>query len=240
MTNGRTGATRDDRVRADERERERLAISRRALVAVSGVGLTAGCLRLEGQEAGNESESNEGSSDGESGGGDPSSSEDDDSDGLQVISAVGFAGESSNNIVTVNMTVRRMPGSGNIDLSTIGIEMIVDNAVPDNDYQASFVHASRDGTPVYFVEPIQTDDRTNAVLTSDNDRYSITIPLGSIPGDRDPAASDPVASGRNVENSELEALGEGASAEIITAGIGLSETFLTVPESLDSSQTVRL
>jgi archaellin len=218
---------------------DRRVLSRRSLLVASGVGLTAGCLRLSnnGSTAGPADETTD------DGGSTTETTDDETTDGdggqsgrLQVVSASGLVGSSGDSVAMVTLVVKLAPGSGEIDLTTLLTEMI------SSDTTANFTHASRGESPVYYVEPVVADDTSDAVLTSEDDRYTLKFPLGSIPSDSDPIAVDPVSTGTNDPNADLSPLGEGASATLTLSPSGAEQTEvqLVVPQTLAGSSAVAL
>lgn len=220
-------------------------LSRRSLLVAGGVGLTAGCLRLSND--GSTAASDDGTTDEvettDDGGstGETTDEETTDGDGgqsgrLQVVSASGLVGSSGDSVGMVNVTVKLAPGSGEIDLTTLFAEML------GSDTTANFTHASRGESPVYYVEPLVAEDTSDAVLASEDDRYTLKFPLGSIPEDSDPVAADPVSTGTNDPNADLSPLGEGASATLTLGPSGgeQTEVQLVVPQTLTGASAVAL
>jgi hypothetical protein len=101
-------------------------LSRRSLLVAGGVGLSAGCLRLSGDDStamSDDETTDDGGSDSDTttdgttnGGGGQSGR-------LQVVSASGLVGSSGDSVAMVSLVVKLAPGSGEIDLTTLSTEV---------------------------------------------------------------------------------------------------------------------
>jgi hypothetical protein len=101
-------------------------LSRRSLLVAGGVGLSAGCLRLSGDD----STATSGDETTDDGGSDSDTTTDGTTNGgggqsgrLQVVSASGLVGSSGDSVAMVSLVVKLAPGSGEIDLTTLSTEV---------------------------------------------------------------------------------------------------------------------
>jgi len=136
----------------------------------------------------------------------------------------------------VRVTVKRSPGSDDVDLSRATARWVGPSGTAD------LVHPSADGSGAdgYFgTEPVRDADGSHPVLNDPDDRIALVFDLGS---DQVDADDDPSGATGPGESSFAEQLPEGASVilRIETADGGEVQESLTVPGSLSDSDTVSL
>jgi flagellin FlaB len=159
---------------------------------------------------------------------------------LEVVSAVGVEiNNDENNIGMVELTVRKAPGAGNIDLGSTTLQMVHSSGSYDLTY------ADEDGNPSatedapnttsFSVSDVQDDDSSitdSQVLNDPSDRATIFVDVDDI-----------IAGTASDTNEDNDAgLGEGSSAtvRINTQSGGTTEVRLVVPETLSSDSAVTL
>jgi len=136
---------------------------------------------------------------------------------LDVVNTVGTV-TGSGTIDTVEITVKRAPGAGNIDLGQTIAQWVDSGGSYDFTYT---------GTPGFTVNTVQENDNDNSitesqVLNDPADRATLVFTLGG--------GSEP---------SEL-AEGGGATLRLNTQSGGTTEIRLVVPETLSSDSAVSL
>jgi len=134
---------------------------------------------------------------------------------LEVVNTVGTdIGTGNAGISTVEITVRKAPGAGNIDLSQTIAQWVDSGGSYDFTYDTS---------PVFTLQTIQDEDDSitdSQVLNDPSDRAVISIDVDQI-------------------GSSLEE-GDTATVKINTQSGGLTELRLVVPETLSSDSAVNL
>jgi flagellin FlaB len=159
---------------------------------------------------------------------------------LEVVSAVGVEiNNDENNIGMVELTVRKAPGAGNIDLGSTTLQMVHSSGSYDLTY------GDEDGNPgptedapnvtSFSVSDVQDDDSSitdSQVLNDPSDRATVFVDVDDIIAG--------TASDTNEDNGA--GLGEGSSAtiRINTQSGGTTEVRLVVPETLSSDSAVTL
>jgi flagellin FlaB len=111
--------------------------------------------------------------------------------------------------------------------------------------------ASTEGETAYFIKPI-TAETTDAVMTTEGDRYEVVIPLQTAHASSDGREIDGVTTGPTTpgsgagayDNTELDLLDESGNVELTITTESGSQRFVTlsVPDSLvgDGGGTVQL
>lgn len=175
------------------------------LVAAIAAGVlinTAGFLQTQAEETGTESTEQV-------------------SNNLNVLGEIGTVASSGDAVDTVTLSVQRSAGAGDINLEELTIQYIGTNGAENIVYNET---SAADG---YMVSPITAENEDDSVLSSNSDRYEITIDLGAL------------------DSASVEALAEGEDAEmtITTASGSQRIVTLSVPDSLadtDDGDAVRL
>ena len=217
--------------------------SRRTVVVGSIVALTSGCLRLTEDTA-----TNSGATDSERSGSSSSRTSvasgegGSTSDRIEVLSTTGTVSNDGNAINIVNLTVRRAPGSGDIDLTELAVNFITD------ENNASLVQASKGNSNLpeafYYIEAVQAESPSDPLLTTGTDRYRLRIPLGSAEfnAEAELANNDPADGTVNMESDVLTPLPEGTTGTVTLIPVGGAETMtnFAVPDTLADSDAVRL
>jgi len=96
---------------------------------------------------------------------------------MEVLNVVGVV--NSRNITEMNLTVRRSPGAGNIDLTKVTIAYTSDST------SETLIHSGSSASGTAFTTEDIVDDLsagTEDVLEDDGDRYRITIDVQAIEG----------------------------------------------------------
>ncbi|WP_277542724.1 archaellin/type IV pilin N-terminal domain-containing protein [Haloarcula laminariae] len=146
---------------------------------------------------------------------------------LQVVSSVGQV--VNGDVDTVEVTVKRAPGAGNIDLSSTTLQFVHSSGATDLTFtDAGVGSGNADGT-TFGVTSVQDDGGTSIegsqpVLNDPADRAKITLDTNSI-----------VTTG----NGGLQE-GDTATVQINTQSGGNTELRLVVPETLSGSSSVTL
>lgn len=211
------------------------------MLTVGSIAVTAGCLRLSEETSGGtdgnatsnaeQDDANDSTEDTDSNGEENADSNNggQQASGIDVISQVGQVDEDGEQIVTIELTVGRSPGSGDVDLSAMTAQFVSPTG------SVSLVHAS-EGEPAFYLQPIVAENGNDATLSADSDRYAVVIPL--MAGDPDQlAASDPVEGTTAADNGSLSPLeaGESASLQMTLANGASREERLTVPDTLSGN-----
>ena len=134
------------------------------------------------------------------------------SDRVEVVSVVGTA-DDNDEIDDLNVSVRRAPGAGNIDLSNVVVEVFA------NGTSATLVN---DGENEFTIEQIQGDEDNPETLASSDDRAEIQFSLNDDVGD---AALAP---------------GDNVVITITTAAGGTAFVEKRAPSTVESGQSYRL
>ncbi|MEM4780612.1 MAG: archaellin/type IV pilin N-terminal domain-containing protein [Halalkalicoccus sp.] len=135
------------------------------------------------------------------------------SDRLQVLSQTGAV--DGDNVTTVNFTVQKAPGAGDIDLEGLHLEYLSDSGASGVTYDESEVEG-------FTVEAISAENEGDNVLSDRSDRYVVSIDLEVI------------------DNEDINVLGEGDGAEVtFTTPSGAQNTVtINVPSSLAGAGSV--
>ncbi|MCL9816009.1 archaellin/type IV pilin N-terminal domain-containing protein [Natronocalculus amylovorans] len=136
------------------------------------------------------------------------------SDRVEVVSVVGTAND-DDEIDDLNVSVRRAPGAGNIDLSNVVVEVFA------NGTSATLVNES-DGDNEFTIEQIQGDEDNPETLASSDDRAEIQFSLNE-----------------NVDGAAL-APGDNVVITITTAAGGTAFVEKRAPSTVESGQSYRL
>ena len=147
---------------------------------------------------------------------------------LQVSAATGTNLQGSE-VGTVNMTLKKSPGSSNIDLENATVQWVG----PSGTYNLVNASVGATGADGHFgIVAFKDADSSHPVLNDPDDRMVMVFDIGS----DDTAADD------GDSNSFGSALPEGSSVNVkITTKSGATTTEqLTVPESLSGQSAVRL
>nr|WP_310737320.1 hypothetical protein [Natronoarchaeum rubrum] len=134
------------------------------------------------------------------------------SDATATLTGVSIAGTGTNQVGLMNMTVMQSPGANEIDLEGASVEYIG----PDGEATLGYAETAAEGN--FAVEGTTDPDNTVPVLTSRQDRFTITVEL----------VDD--------DNSDLRNLQEGeeATVRIVTQSGSQAVTVVNVPQSLSS------
>jgi len=154
---------------------------------------------------------------------------------LEVVNAVGTQIDSgSNTIALVELTVRKAPGAGNIDLGSTTLQMVHSSGSYDLTHGLDDGDLSDAPNSTHFnTSTIQDDDTsisTSQVLNDPSDRATIYVD------------ADDIIGGNNDETNDGNGLSEGSTATIRvnTQSGGTTELRLVVPETLSSDSAVTL
>ena len=157
---------------------------------------------------------------------------------LQVVDIAGsdiVDGDDGFEVTTINVTVKRAPGSDNVDLSTTTAQWVSS----DGSYNVISHPASggSTGDANFVTSTFQDDDRSienSNVLNDQADRAIISFQTSTVPGSKELDDLD-----GNLVSSTLT---EGASAEIrfSTQAGGETTATVVVPESLSGKSAVTL
>ena len=157
---------------------------------------------------------------------------------LEVVSAVGVnIDSSSNSIGVVELTVRKAPGAGNIDLGSTTVQMVHSSGSYDLIEGTNTGPTLAPNSTTYSVSDIQDDDTsitTSQVLNDPSDRAVITLDVDDVIGNEDNEEDDT----NNGGNGLVE--GDTATIRINTQSGGTTELRLVVPETLSSDSAVTL
>ena len=144
---------------------------------------------------------------------------------IQVVSTTGSYFQ-DNAVGVVNITVKRAPGAGNVDLGKATIQWVGPSG---SYYQLAENGAQGNPDGRFSVKGIQDSDGSEPVLNDDADRFKITLDVG----DADVLSS---------EQTFGQELGEGESAtvRITTASGGTTIERVVIPETLSGGSAVTL
>ncbi|MFB6308629.1 MAG: archaellin/type IV pilin N-terminal domain-containing protein [Haloarculaceae archaeon] len=149
---------------------------------------------------------------------------------LQTVTAVG-AHFQNNQVGVVNVTVKRSPGSDNIDLENTTVQWVDNSGTYDLVHQAAFANAEADGA--FYVDAFKDADGSSPVINNPDDRFVLTFDIGSND------LSNYVSSSHVFGGSRLD---EGATVTVkfTTKAGGTTTETLVVPESLSGKTAVNL
>jgi len=144
---------------------------------------------------------------------------------VQVVSTTGSHFQ-NNEVGVVNITVKKAPGAGNVDLGKSTIQWVGPSG---SYYQLAENEAKGSPDGRFFLSEIQDGDESLPVLNDNEDRFTITLDLED---------DDVVTPG----NEFGERLGEGekATVRITTASGSTTAVELVAPETLSSDSAVSL
>jgi len=125
------------------------------------------------------------------------------------------------------LTVKKAPGAGNIDLDATIIQYV------DSTISQDLVEGSTANNTAYSVTTIQDSDDSQPVLNDNSDRFTINLNLDNIKSD-DSAGTDASLTGDGL------AEGETATVRINTQSGGTTQVNIVVPETLSGSSAVQL
>ncbi|MBV0924343.1 flagellin [Halomicroarcula limicola] len=142
---------------------------------------------------------------------------------VQVVSATG-SHFSDNEVGVVRLTIKKAPGSGNVDLGQATVQWVGPSG---SYYQLAESGASGSPDGRFGVSEVQDDDSSLPVLDSTEDRFTITLDIGS---------RDVVTDG-NQFGEEL-AEGETATVRITTTSGATTIERIVVPKTLSGGSAV--
>ncbi len=131
--------------------------------------------------------------------------------------------DSDDAVIDINMSMKRVSGSGDIDLNDTTIQYVSSNGVE------TLTNDSAGGDAVFTTKAIRDSDGSlsngDPVLNDDTDQVSIRIDLD-----------------QDTTNTNLQPLkaGEDATMTIVTSAGGESEVQVSVPDTLTSTSAVTL
>ncbi len=151
-------------------------------------------------------------------------------DRLQVVNTVGTDIE-DDSISPVRATVKKAPGSADIDLRTVTVQWVDSDGVYD--LINANANSSGGASGNFGVDTIKDDDssiQNEGVLNDAADRARLTFDIG----ERDTVSG--------VDSGGITALetGEQATLKFVTQSGGETEVFLTVPDTLTGQNAVAL
>jgi len=138
---------------------------------------------------------------------------------LDVVSTYGPVDSSAKTVTSVNLTVKKSPGSDSVDLSNVTIQWIGPNGAQ------ALTYASSDGAGADFlVSSVKDSDGSMPVLNNPDDRFEIQIPLNQTGA------------------GNLAPLGEGdtATLKLTTMSGATVEVQVQVPQSVSGQTAVEL
>jgi len=156
---------------------------------------------------------------------------------LEVVNAVGIQINGAENTVgLVELTVRKAPGAGNIDLGATTLQMVHSSGSYDLTYGENTGATNAPNGTNFNVSTVQDDDTSisgSQVLNDPSDRATVYVDVDDIiagtPYDR-------VNTGNDAGLNE----GSTATIRINTQSGGTTELRLVVPETLSSDSAVAL
>jgi flagellin FlaB len=153
---------------------------------------------------------------------------------LEVVNTVGTQ-INGGSVDLIELTVRKAPGAGNIDIGTTTLQMVHSSGSYDLTYSTDETGTQIADSDDFNLTTVQDDDSSitdSQVLNDPSDRAVIYVHAGSVISGEDPTAA----------GSEGEGLGEGSTAtiRINTQSGGTTELRLVVPETLSGDSAVTL
>ncbi|MFC7018736.1 MULTISPECIES: archaellin/type IV pilin N-terminal domain-containing protein [Haloarcula] len=146
---------------------------------------------------------------------------------VEVVNAVGTnIDNGANTVDRAEITVKKAPGAGNIDLGATIVQYV--DSSGSYDLTQGGTTTSDASQSAFAVTSIQDEDGSNPVLNDASDRVKIVLDLGEIKSQ----------STNNAGNGLSE--GETATVQINTQSGGTTEVRLVVPETLSGSSAVTL
>jgi len=144
---------------------------------------------------------------------------------IQVVGMTGDHFTSNSEIGVVNITVKRAPGAGNVDLDKTTVQWIGPSG---SYYQLAAGGAEGDPDGTFAVSTVQDNDGSQPVLNDVEDRFKITLDLG-----------DPDGIGVDTFGEPLPE-GETATLRISSPAGGMTTEEVVVPKTLSGESSVRL
>ena len=144
---------------------------------------------------------------------------------IQVVGMTGDHFTSNSEIGVVNITVKRAPGAGNVDLDKTTVQWIGPSG---SYYQLASGGAKGNPDGRFAVSTVQDNDGSQPVLNDVEDRFKITLDLG-----------DPDGIGVDTFGEPLPE-GETATLRISSPAGGMTTEEVVVPKTLSGESSVRL
>jgi len=151
---------------------------------------------------------------------------------VEVVNAVGtsITSGSPSTVDEIEVTVKKAPGAGNIDLEATIVQYIDSETSSDLTYSSNDVlDDSNDGAGSFSISSVQDTDSSQPVLNDNSDRFKIELDLSEVKSGN--GAGD---TGNGLEE------GETATIRINTQSGGTTQRRLVVPETLSGSSAVSL
>ena len=146
---------------------------------------------------------------------------------VQVVTATGDHFD-SNEVGVVNITVKKAPGAGNVDLGKATVQWVGPSG---SYYQLAEDGADGDPDGKFLLSDIQDGDDSLPVLNDNEDRFTITLDLED---------ADVVDSDSGFEFGQRIGEGEKATVRITTAAGGTTVERVVVPKTLSGESAVTL
>ena len=159
---------------------------------------------------------------------------------LQVVNVVGeFISNKQVNVI--NMTVKKAPGSEDVDLEGVTMQYVSNDQIVDLIHNDSH-DSGADPNNEFATYTIQDDDSSIAdsrVLNDQTDRAKLALDIGS---DTTPANGNLTEGSNDVDTSAINPLTEGqqVTIQITTASGGETSATLTTPDTLSGKSAVAL
>lgn len=154
------------------------------------------------------------------------------SDRINVLSERGTVNATDGEdptVDTVNLTLQKSPGAGDINLEELHVQFLGPDGAEDIEFNTADVENGSDPDG-YTLTGIQTEDPDTNILVEQNDRYILELDLDALGEDiEEEDGNETIVLGQTVE-----ALEQGQEAEVtITTASGAQRTVtLQVPDSL--------
>ncbi|MDS0220131.1 flagellin [Haloarcula sp. S1AR25-5A] len=145
---------------------------------------------------------------------------------VQVVGVTGDYFTDNSEVGVVNVTVKRAPGAGNVDLDKTTIQWIGPSG---SYYQLASGGAEGDPDGRFVVSTVQDNDDSQPVLNDVEDRFKISLDLGST---KDLNRGDPFG--------EPLPEGETATLRITSPSGGMTTEEVVVPKTLSGESAVTL
>jgi len=144
---------------------------------------------------------------------------------IQVVGMTGDHFTSNSEIGVVNITVKRAPGAGNVDLDKTTVQWIGPSG---SYYQLAAGSAEGDPDGTFAVSTVQDNDGSQPVLNDVEDRFKITLDLGDPDGIGVDTFGEPLPEGKT------------ATLRISSPAGGMTTEEVVVPKTLSGESSVRL
>jgi len=144
---------------------------------------------------------------------------------IQVVGITGDHFTGNSEVGVVNVTVKRAPGAGNVDLDKTTVQWIGPSG---SYYQLAAGGAEGDPDGRFVVSTVQDNDGSQPVLNDVEDRFKITLDLG------DDNSVGAVPFGEPLPE------GETATLRISSPAGGMTTEEVVVPKTLSGESSVRL